>query len=179
MENLTKKQEEKLATQIEEAAGDPDKINEIVKNHPIVKATQEKELSLSERERKMDFDKIVTELKKDPFYKEVEQEFNEAMLTNPTLPLHLVNVVYDSLVGKRYRAGGFNELITKEKEAAVKATIADMQDKERRAAPKGGDVNDGMEELARPTAVMSEIAKAFGVSANKVAQRIAKSKNKK
>jgi CRISPR/Cas system CMR-associated protein Cmr5 small subunit len=167
---LDTREKAKIATQIEEAAGDPDKIDEIVKNHPEVVKTKEERQQLNEEKRKIGFDKVVNELKKDQFFKDVEPEFSSLMEQNPSMALDLVSVVYDSLVGKHLRSGKFSEIITKEKESAVKAAIADVHDKERRAAPTGGDTNEG-KDTAMPSAFANKLASVFGVSASKIAQR--------
>jgi len=166
---LDNREKVKLAERVEEAAGDPDKINEIVENHPKVVETREKD-------RKNVYRDIKAELSKDQFFKELEPELDRVMEQNPAASPDLV---YNVIRSRFLTPDKIKELITKEKDSAVKATIADIHDKERRTEKKGGDADDGTEELARPTAVMSEIAKAFGVSANKVAQRIMKSNNKK
>ncbi|MEN6313248.1 MAG: hypothetical protein ABFD25_03250 [Clostridiaceae bacterium] len=164
---LNTREKVKVAEQVEEAAGDPDKIDEIVRNHPEVVRTREER-------QKLEFDRKVDELRKDRFFKELEPQFNALMEANPkTQPELVYKIVRSDYLTPEKIA----ELITKEKESAEKKVIADVHDKERRAAPKGGDTDDG-KEVVRPTSVMSEMARAFGVSANKVAQRIANTKKR-
>lgn len=174
--DLDNREKSKLAEKIEEAAGDPDKINEIIderiKAHPKVIETQEKD-------RTNDYKDIKAELSKDKFFKELEPKLDEIMAQNPTADVRQAYNVYKVIRSDFLTPEKLSEFVTKEKESAVTKTIADIHDKERRATPTGGDANDGSEELARPTSIMSDMAKAFGVSANKVAQRIAKTKNKK
>jgi hypothetical protein len=162
---LDTREKAKLAEKIEEAAGDPDKINEIIENHPKV-------IKVLEKDRINAYKEAKAELSKDQFFKELEPELDRVMEQNPSAVPALVYKVIrsDFLTPDRIK-----ELITKEKESAVKTTIADIHDKVRRATPTGGDTNEG-KEIIRPTSIMSAMASAFGVSANKVAQRIAKSK---
>jgi hypothetical protein len=162
---LDKKEKAVIAEKIEEAAGDPDKINEIIENHPKV-------IKVLEKDRINAYKEAKAELSKDQFFKELEPELDRVMEQNPSAVPALVYKVIrsDFLTPDRIK-----ELITKEKESAVKTTIADIHDKVRRATPTGGDTNEG-KEIIRPTSIMSAMASAFGVSANKVAQRIAKSK---
>lgn len=163
---LDKREKTKLAEQIEEAAGDAEKIDEIIKNHPLVKETQEEK-------RKLEYEKKIAALKGEKFFKELEPELSKLLEQNPEID---PNLAFSVLVGNYIRTGKYDEALQKTKEAAEKRVVADMHDKERRATPTGGDVDDGTEEIARPTSTMTEIAKAFGVSASKVAQRIAKNK---
>lgn len=174
---LSKREKAVLAEKIEEAVGDPDKIDEIVKNHPIVKQTQEERQMMEAEKAARKREETIDELKKDKFFSDLEPQFNELAEANPTVAPDLL---YKIVRSDYLTADKINELITKEKASAEKKVMADVHDKERRAAPTGGDTNDSDAELVRPTSTVSEISKAFGVSANKVAQRIAlKNKNKK
>lgn len=157
---LDKRDKAKLADEIYEAAGDPDKIDEIVKNHPEVVRTRE--------ERQMlEFEKKRDELKKDRFFKELEPEFDELMAKNPTAEPGLV---YSVLLGDYVRSGKINDFIAKEKESVEKKVLADVHDKERRTAPRGGDTSEGSE-VVQPSEFGKRLAGLFGVSASKVAQR--------
>jgi len=174
---LSKREKATLAEKIEEAAGDPEKIDEIVKNHPVVKQTQEERQKLEDEKSARKREEAIDELKKDKFFNDLEPQFTELAEANPTVAPDLL---YKIVRSDYLTADKINELITKEKASAEKKVMADVHDKERRAAPTGGDTNDSDTELVRPTSTMSEISKAFGVSANKVAQRVAlKNKNKK
>jgi hypothetical protein len=164
---LDKREKAKVAEQIEEAAGDPDKIDEIVKNHPEVLKTKEERLAVENEKRQMAFEKIKAELSKDRFYKELEPEFDELMEKNPAAE---PNLVYSVLVGNYVRSGKFNELIAKEKESAEKKVLADVHDKERRATPTGGDTDEG-KDVVQPSELGKKLAGIFGVSAAKIAQR--------
>jgi hypothetical protein len=157
---LDKKEKANLAERIEEAAGDPDKIDEIIENHPKVIETREEA-------RKNRYTTAKSELSKDQFFKELEPELDELMEKNPTAD---PNLVYSVLVGNYVRSGKMDELIQKTKESAVKATIADVHDKERRAAPTGGDTGEGKDTVT-PSEFTRKLAGIFGVSASKVAQR--------
>lgn len=150
----------KLAEKIEEAAGDPEKIDEIVKNHPEVVKTKEER-------RKLDYEKAKDELRKDRFFKELETEFDDLMAKNPSAQPDLV---YKVLVGDYVMSGKFNDLLTKEKASTEKKVLADVHDKERRAAPSGGDTNEG-KDIVQPSEFGKKLASVFGVSASKVAQR--------
>ena len=168
---LGTREKTKLAEQIEEAAGDPEKIDELIngkiESHPKI-------IETLERERKQLFKDAVAELSKDPIFKEVEPKFNELMEINPTAKPELIYKVArnDYLTPEK-----ISELIAKEREAAskdketaIQKTIADFHDKERRAAPKGGDAGDG-KDVVVPSDFSKKIAGIFGVSAAKVAQR--------
>jgi len=161
---LDKREKAKMAEKIEEAAGDPDKIDEIInkriENHPKVVETQEKD-------RKNMFKEITDELKNDRFYKELEPQFNGMVGQNPTVDPKLL---YKLVRSDYLTPEKINELIAKEKESTEKKVIADQHDKERRAAPKGGDAGDG-NEVVQPTEFAKKISNIFGVSPQKVAQR--------
>jgi len=160
---LGNREKAKLAEQIEEAAGDPDKIDEIVQNHPVVKQTRE-------AQQKLEFEKTITKLKEDTFFKEVEPTFNVLMEQNPTAAPDLV---YKIARNDYLTPAKISELIAKEKASAVQTTIADVHDKERRAAPKGGDAGDG-KDVVTPTSFGSKLSEAFGLDkthAQKAAQR--------
>lgn len=161
---LGNREKVKLSEQLEDAIGDPDKINEIVdqqiKTHPEVIKTKEER-------RLLEFEKVKNELRKDQFFKELEPEFDDLMARNPAAE---ANLVYSVLVGDYVRAGKFKELITKEKESVERKVLADVHDKERRAAPTGGDTNEG-KDTVQPNEFSRKIASIFGVSASKIAQR--------
>lgn len=149
-----------LAEKIEEAAGDPDKIDEVIQNHPVVRQTQEER-------RKLDYINAKSKLSDDRFFKELEPELDRLMELNPSASPDLVYKVIrsDYLTPQK-----LSEFITKEKTSVEKKVLADVHDKERRAAPSGGDTNEGKDRV-QPTAFASKIAGIFGVSASKVAQR--------
>jgi hypothetical protein len=165
----------KLAEKIEEAGGDPDKIDQLINdriaNHPKVAEVNDKERKLDERERAAQQEKIMGELKKDRFFKDLEPQFNDLMQQNPTVAPDLIYKIVkaDHLSDKK-----IDEIVSSAVTAAVtakeKSLMADIQDKERRAAPKGGDTSDG-KDTVQPTAFTNKLAGIFGVSANKVAQR--------
>jgi hypothetical protein len=177
---LGSREKTKLAEQIEEAEGDPDKISEIVQNHPIVQQTKEER-------RKLDYLNSKAELSKDEFFKKLEPELDRLMEQNQAAD---PNLVYSVIVGNYVRSPEYKQELAAEKERAAKEkqtvkesaekkVIADMHDKERRSAPTGGDTNEKVEETAQMTSAVTEIANAFGVPANKVAQRMAKNKNRR
>ena len=128
---IDKREKAKLAERLEEAAGDPDKIDEIIKNHPEVIKTKE------ERHR-LEFEKAKAELSKDRFFKELESRFDEVMALNPTAKPDLV---YKIIRSDYLTEEKLNELVTKEKASVEKKVLADLHDKERRAAPTGGDAD--------------------------------------
>jgi hypothetical protein len=177
---LGNREKTKLAEQIEEAEGDPDKISDIVQNHPIVQQTKEER-------RKLDYINAKADLSKDEFFKKLEPELDRLMEQNQAAD---PNLVYSVIVGNYVRSPEYKQELAAEKEKAAKEkqtvkesaekkVIADMHDKERRSAPTGGDTNEKVEETAQMTSAVTEIANAFGVPASKVAQRIAKNKNRR
>jgi hypothetical protein len=164
---LDTREKTKLAEKIEEAGGDPDKIDEIVKNHPEVIRTKEERRQLDEEKRTMQQREIIDGLKKDRFFKDLEPQFNTLMQQNPTVAPDLIYKIVrsDHLTPEKLDA-----LIADATTKTERKVIADIQDKERRAAPKGGDTNDG-KDVVTPSAFTNKIAGIFGVSAQKVAQR--------
>lgn len=157
---LDKREKAKLAEQIEEAVGDPDKINEIVENHPVVKQTKEEK-------RKLDYVNAKVKLGEDRFFKELEPELDRLMEANPTAQPDLV---YKIIRSDYLTPEKISEFITKEKESAERKAIADAHDKERRSTPKGGDSGDS-KDVVTPSGFTSRLSEMFGVSAQKVAQR--------
>jgi len=163
---LGNREKVKLAEKIEEAAGDPDAINEIIKNHPIVLATQEKDRSLSERERKLDFASKKDELRNQKFFKELEPELDQVLERSPGVePM----TVYKFLLGEYTMSGKLDELIKTTKQTTEKKVIADIHDKERRSAPTGGNTDEGAD-VIQPSGFTKKIADIFGVSALEVAK---------
>lgn len=150
----------KMAEQIEEAAGDPNKINEIVENHPIVRQTKEER-------RRLEHEKIKSELRKDKFFPELESQFDALTEQNPSTPPDLI---YKILRNDYLTADKINEIISKEREAAATKVINDVHDKERRSIPKGGDDSDGKETVV-PSELTKKLAGMLGVSATKAMQR--------
>lgn len=158
---LERREKARLAEQIEEAVGNPDKIAEIVEKHPLVVETREER-------RKLEFEKIRNELSKDMFFKELEDEFNRLVEANPKVDPRLT---YKILRSDYLTEEKLKEIAAKEREAAEKKVIADLHDKEKRSTPTGGDSGDG-KNVVQPSEFTRKIAGIFGVSAQKVAQRV-------
>ena len=158
---LTSREKVRLAEQLEEAAGDPTKIDEIVQNHPEVVRTREER-------RRLEFANAKAQLSKDQFFKELEPQFEALMEQNPTAAPDLIYklVRSDYLTPERIQ-----EFIAKEKAQTERKILADVHDKERRAAPKGGDAGDG-KDVVQPSDFTKKLAGAFGISPQKVAQRV-------
>lgn len=156
---LDKKEKTKLAEQIEEAGSDTEKIDEIIKNHPIVRQTQEEKQKLDEERRQLERQGKIDALKKEQFFKELEPELNQLMDQNPNAD---PNLVYSVLVGNYVRTGKLDELVKKTKESAEKKVVADIHDKERRATPTGGDSGEG-KDYVQPTEFGSKIGSIFGL----------------
>jgi hypothetical protein len=169
--DLDTREKAKIATQIEEAAGDPDKIDEIVQNHPEVIRTREERRKLDEEKRSIEHQTIIDGLKKDRFFKDLEPQFNDLMTQNPTVSPDLL---YKIAKADHLSDSNIDSLISNAVNAAVtskeKSMMADIHDKERRAAPTGGDTNEG-KDTAMPSAFANKLASVFGVSASKIAQR--------
>lgn len=159
--DLDNREKAKLAEKIEEAVGDPDKINEIVENHPLVKQTKEEK-------RKLEFEKVKSEIAKDRFFKDLEEQFNGLVDANPgTDPKLIYKIIRSDYLTEDKLA----EITAKEREAAEKKAIADAHDKEKRSTPTGGDTGDG-KNVVQPTDFTKKLSEIFGVSPQKVAQRI-------
>jgi flagellin-like hook-associated protein FlgL len=172
---LDKREKEKLAEKIEEAYGDPEKIDEIIKNHPRIKQNEERERELAERERKMEREKKKDNLREEEFFNELEPELNLILDQNPNLDPSLA---FSVLVGNFLRSGKLNDLkkknnqlIKETKESTEKKVMADIHDKERRTTPKGGNSNSGKETEYQPSETAKKLSKVFGVSAKKIARR--------
>jgi len=168
---LGNREKAKLAEQIEEAAGDPDKINEIVEKHPVVVKTKEER-------RELDYVKAKTELSKSEFFAKLEPELDRLMEVNPTADPKLV---YPLIVGQYVMSDEYKQEQAAKtaqsaqekaeaKAAAERKVIADTHDKERRTTPKGGDAGDG-KDVVMASDFTKKISDIFGVSASKVAQR--------
>jgi len=157
---LDNREKAKLAERIDEAAGDPEKIDEIVKNHPEVIKTKEER-------RKLEVERVKENLRKDKFYKELEPKFEEVMELNPTAAPDLVYKIIrsDYLTDEK-----LNEIVEKEKESVKKKVLADVHDKERRATPTGGDAGSD-KDVVTPTDSIKRLSKLFGVSPKKAAQK--------
>jgi hypothetical protein len=150
-----------FAEKLEEAIGDPDKIDEIVRNHPEVVKTKEEK-------RKLEYERIKAEYRNtDPYFKELEAEFDRVMDLNPTArPDYIYKIMRSDFLTPQK----INELITKEKESVEKKVLADIHDKERRATPQGGD-SEGNEELVQANDFTRKISSIFGVPSSKVARK--------
>jgi hypothetical protein len=163
--NLEKEAAMKVAEQIEEAAGDPAKIDEIVMNHPEIVKTREERRLLDDEKRQIALDRTLAELRKDEFFAELEPQFNELREQNPTVEASLL---YDIIRSRYLTPAKLKELRDKEREAAketaVKATLADIHDKEKRSAPTGGNADGGGTEVIQPTEFGKKIGNLFGLS---------------
>jgi hypothetical protein len=163
--NLEKEASKKVAEQIEEAAGDPAKIDEIVRNHPEIVKTREERRLLDDEKRQIALDRTLAELRKDEFFTELEPQFNTLREQNPTVEASLL---YDIVRSRYLTPAKLKELREKEretaKETAVKATLADIQDKEKRSAPTGGNADNGGTEVIQPTEFGKKIGNLFGLS---------------
>lgn len=161
LKEIEARQRARMAEEIEEAAGDPEKINEIVENHPVVRQTREER-------RKIDFERAKSELRKDKFFAELEPQLDALMEQNPNSPPDLI---YKILRSDYLTTDRLNEFMAKEKETAERKVINDVHDKERRSSPKGGDTGDG-KNVVQPTDFTRKLSGIFGVSPQKVAQRV-------
>ena len=158
---IDNKAKAQLAEKIEEAAGDPDKLDDIIKNHPEVVKTKEER-------RKLEFERMKSELSKDRFFTELEPQFMALVEQNPTVnPDLLYKIVRNDYLTQ----DKIDELIAKEKESAQKKVLADMHDKERRTAPKGGDADGEENEVVQPSEFSRKLSNIFGISPSAVAQR--------
>lgn len=174
---LDKREKTKLAEQIEEAAGDPKAIDEIMNNHPKVKKAEEKEKDLEVKERKQEHERKIEALKKEELFTELEPELKRLLNDAPSID---PNLAFSIVAGNYVRTGKLKELkqktdeeVKKVKESTEKKVLADVHDKERRAAPTGGDTNEGTE-VAQVTSSLNKIADVFGLNKaqkQKAAQR--------
>lgn len=174
---LDKREKLKLVDQIEEAGDDTDAIDEIIKNHPIVRQTAEEKETIAKERQEMERSKKIDVLKKDQFFKELEPELNQLLEQNPTADPDLV---YSVLVGNYVRTGKLaemqkktDELVNSTKASTEKKVLADIHDKERRSMPSGGDSTDG-KDLIQSTPFGDKMAGIFGLSKDarqKAAQR--------
>lgn len=161
LNELSAREKNALAEKLEEAAGDPDKLTEIINNHPdVVKTREEKRL--------LEYQRIKDELRKDIYFNDVEQRFDAIMEKNPTANPELVYKIArsDYLTPQR-----ISELIAKAAESVEKKVTADMHDKERRATPTGGDAEADGKDTVAPSEFAKDLAKIFKLNPSIVAQR--------
>ena len=157
--DLERQASEKLKAKFAENWDDPDKIDELVMQHPKVKR-------VLEEGRRSDYEKGKEELRKELFFKELEPELDAMAAQNPSLS---TNVMYSYLLGENMRKGKLDELLKAERETTEKRVIADVHDKERRiSAPSGAG---GKEEEANLSPMGSKLANIFGVNPVNVAKR--------
>lgn len=138
---------------------DPDAINELISNHPVVKQAQE----LTARS------KITTEksaIADKPFFKELEPEIDKILQVNPSLP---VSAVYNYVRGEK-----LDEMIHKSSSDATKRTIADIFDKKKRGLTDAGDSSDGAVDLTPEGKRMTE---AFGNDPKEIAKYVKKKRS--
>lgn len=136
---------------------DPDAVNELIGNHPIVKQAQEITLK----------SKIATEkaaISSKPFYKELEADIDKILAVNPNLP---VEAVYSYVRGEK-----LDELLSKSTSDAAKRTIADIHDKKSRGLSDSGD--SGGEDAVELTAEGKRMAAAFGNDPKEIAKYVKK-----
>jgi hypothetical protein len=173
--DLEKKSEAKVAEQIEEAYGDPEKITEILNQHPRMQALSEKERELEALKKSQTRADAIKTLEKEEMYSEVEPELNRMLSDYPDLD---PNLAFTIVVGNYMRTGKLSEIMSKQKEdnkkikeSTEKKVLADIHDKERRTAPKGGDTDGTTDSEYHPTESAKTISRIFGVSAKNVARR--------
>jgi len=159
LKSLDDKEQEVIQQSIEDAYGDPDKLNTAIKQHPLVKQAAE----LAERASR---EAAKATLKGNRFYNELEPELDKVLDANPGVD---PEVAYDFLIGKMVRDGKLDELIAQAKDNAKKSATADIQDQARRGSPKGSATT---QETVTLTARGKDIANIFGVDPAKVAQRM-------
>lgn len=161
LEDLTTREKQQIQQTIEDAYGDPEKMDNAIRQHPLIKQA-------AEMAEQVVREKAKASLKGQPFFNEVEAELDKVMDANPGVD---PEIAYDFLIGKLVREGKLNEMIANAKEEAKKQTAADIQDQSRRGSPKG---SASAQEPITMTARGRDIAKIFGVDPTKVAQRMKK-----
>ena len=159
--SLDTKEKEAVQSSIEDAYGDPDKMDAAIRQHPLVKQAAELATQVAREKAK-------ASLKGQPFFSDLEPEFDKVLDANPGVD---PDIAYDFLIGKLVREGKMDELVAKAKAEAKKQANADLEDKSRRGSPKGSA-------SAQETPTLGErgrmIANIFGVDPTKVAQRMKK-----
>lgn len=172
----------RLVEEIEEADGDTKKIDEIIKNHPIVRHTQEERRRLEDERRRLEYSDKIKELKDKQFFAELEPQLNELLEKNPTIEPKLA---FSVLVGEYVLSDDYKEKMEKEREEAAKEmettktttekkVLADIHDKERRSTPTGGNSTDGSN-LIQQTEFGKQLSSIFRLpkdAAQRAAQRV-------
>jgi hypothetical protein len=137
---------------------DPDAVNELISNHPVVKQAQE--ITLKSR--------IATEkaaISSKPFFKELEHDIDRILAVNPSLP---VEAVYSYVRGEK-----LDELLSKSNSDATKRAIADIHDKKSRGLTDSGD-SGGSDDAVELTPEGKRMAEAFGNDPKEIAKYVKK-----
>lgn len=152
---LDTKEQDAIRQNIEDAYGDPDRMEEAIKQHPLVRQAAE----ISARATR---ESIKTSLRGKALFSELEPEFDIMMDANPDIA---PSTVYMFLLGKAMDEGKLDELRANTK----KQTNAEIQDQSRRGTPKG---SASSQESVTMTERGRQIANIFGVDPAKVARRM-------
>ena len=157
------------AEQIEEAAGDPEKLNKIitdaVENNP-------RTIEIAEKNRQTVYKEAKTQLSNDELFKKLESELDRQTELNPTMD---TRILYRYIRGDYTMSDEYKQELAKEKELAAKEketvkvstekkVIADIHDKERRSAPTGGNAADDGDNVSLTTEDMEIGGNFFGFS---------------
>lgn len=176
------KQKEDLRKSLESEGYDADAVEQIITKHPaFVQVQKMLEQSQAESKKAQISQKRSAEkeaLKDQPYFKELEPEINK-MATADGYENVAMETMYNLLLGDAIRKGKLQELVAKTKQS----TIADLQDKAKRAKSIGNERNEA-EEIDVASVLdreMLEMTKAFGNPVKNVAKYVAgqlKSKRK-
>lgn len=170
-EAVEKAKREKEAKKYQEAANDPDKLMELVReevrNLPEYKEAQQTRFENEMAKQKREFEK-------NKYFAALESEVDKLVKSQYAngKPVDY-KTAFTFLAGKYSLNGKFDELLAKEKENVKKSTIADIADKQKRSA--GNIKSDGS--AASDIAITKEIkemAADFGISPKQLAARLAK-----
>lgn len=155
LEALNAREQDAIRQSIEDAYGDPDRMEEAIRQHPLVRQAAEI-AAKSARES------IKASLRGKALFSELEPEFDLMMDANPEIA---PSTVYMFLLGKAMDEGKLDEL----KANTKKQTNAEIQDQSRRGTPRGSAT---IQETVTMTERGRQIANIFGVDPAKVARRM-------
>jgi hypothetical protein len=156
-EREAKEAEEQQRQYYQSKGIDPEAVNQLIDEHPMVK--QAKEITAKTR--------IATEkaaLASKPFFAECEADVDKILAINPDLPVELI---FNNVRGQK-----LDELLAKSDSNAVKRTIADIHDRKSRGLTSSSDSEPEPE--VELSAEGKKMAAAFGNDPKEIAKYVKK-----
>jgi len=160
---IQKRKAEAFREKVEQSGSDPDAMTKLILEHPVVREMREK---LSEKEAEGAY----KEIEGLPMYKELKDEIHRKSVESPGID---PRVIYYFELG-RYMSdkANYDSVLKGERESAIKKTMLDMHDKERRS----GLPRSGAAEPAEDDVVLSDfgkgLIKSLHLSAREVTRKV-------